>query len=162
MKVLKVLKNIVIDVFIVILLVSIVFGILNKNKPISVFNYYFFTVMSGSMEKTLYVGDSIIVKKMDTYKVGDIVTYKKDNFYVTHRIVKIDGDEVTTKGDANKLEDPSFDRKNILGKFVYKSDWLNFLVRYRIIIALGLIIIFLIESIIKPKEKKVIDHDAAK
>lgn len=158
MKVLNVIKNIILDVIIVILLLSIVFGILNRNKPISVFNHYFFTVKSGSMSNTINVGDNIIVKKVDTYKVGDIVTYKKGKSYITHRITKIEGNKVTTKGDANYNEDPSFDKKNILGKFVYKSGWLNFLVNNRIIIILIIIVLYLIEIVIKSMRKKVVEN----
>lgn len=157
MKVVNVIKNIILDVIIVVLVISIIFGILNKNKPISVFNHYFFTVMSGSMSNAINVGDSIIVKKVDSYKVGDIVTYKKGKSYITHRITKIEGNKVTTKGDANKIEDPSFDKKDILGKFVYKSAWLNFLVKNRILICLFVIIVYLIETIIKSMRKKVVD-----
>lgn len=154
MKALNLIKNIILDIIIVILVVSIIFGFLNKNKPVPVMGYYFFTVMSGSMEDSLHVGDSIISKKVDNYKVGDIVTYKVKGAYVTHRIVKIKGNSVTTKGDANQIEDPAFDKSEILCKFVYKSGWLNFLVRNRIFIVLFVIIIFLVEAIVKETTKK--------
>ena len=146
MKALNLIKNIILDIIIVILVVSIIFGFLNKNKPVPVMGYYFFTVMSGSMEDSLHVGDSIISKKVDDYKVKDS--------YVTHRIVKIKGNSVTTKGDANQIEDPAFDKSEILCKFVYKSGWLNFLVRNRIFIVLFVIIIFLVEAIVKETKKK--------
>lgn len=158
MKVLNVIKNIILDVIIVILLLSIVFGILNRNKPISVFNHYFFTVKSGSMANTINVGDNIIVKKVDTYKAGDIVTYKKGKSYITHRIIKIEGNKVTTKGDANTAEDPEFNKRDILGKVVYKSAWLNFLIKNRIIIILLIIMIYLIEMVIKSMKEQVEDN----
>lgn len=157
MKVLNIIKNITLDIIIVILIFSIIIGHLNKTKPVSVCNYYLFTVLTGSMESELYPGDSIIVKKQKEYKVGDIVTYKEGDSYITHRITKIEGNKITTKGDANKYEDPEFDKKNILGKIVYKSELLNFLVKYRVFIVLFVIIIYLIESIIKTAKKKVVD-----
>ena len=156
MKVVNVIKNIILDIIIVVLVISIVLGFLNKDRPVSVFNYYFFTVLTGSMQDTLNVGDNIISKKVDSYKVGDIVTYKKGNSYVTHRIVKIDGDMVTTKGDANNFEDPAFDKKDIVCKFVYKSDWLNFIIKYRVLFIFLIIILYLIESILKSDNKKVV------
>lgn len=156
MKVLNIVKNIILDIVIVILLIIIAIGFLNKNKPISVFGYYFFTVKTGSMQNTLKVGDSIIVKEMDDYQVGDIITYKMEDVYVTHRIIKIDGDQITTKGDANKDSDPPFSKKNILGKFIYKSEWLNFLVFNRIPIILIVIILCLIGEVLKPSKKKVV------
>ena len=157
MKVLNIIKNVILDIIIIILIGAIILGQINKDRPVAIFNHYFFTVMSGSMQNTLKVGDNIIVKKVDNYKVGDIVTYQKETSLITHRITKIEGNMVTTKGDANEMEDPVFDKKYIIGKFVYKSNWLNFLVRNRILIALILIILYLIETIRKSKKKKVVD-----
>lgn len=157
MKVIKIIKNIILDIVIVFLVAAIIVGHLNKTKPVPFFNYYFFTVLTGSMQDTLYPGDNIIVKKQDNYKVGDIVTYKADEVYVTHRITKINGNQITTKGDANTTEDPPFDRKNILGKFVYKSNLLNFMINNKIIIILIVIIVYLLEGIIKKSNKKVVD-----
>ena len=155
MKILNIIKNIILDAIIVILLLTIVVSVLNRNKPTPLFGFYFFTVMSGSMSPELNVEDSIIVRQSDTYEVGDIVTYKLDKSYVTHRIVKIDGDKVITRGDANTNDDPAFDKKNILGKVVFKSKYLNFLVRNRILIILFIILIYLIEMVIKTRRKKV-------
>ena len=157
MKVIKIIKNIILDIIIVFLVAAIIVGHLNKTKPVPFFNYYFFTVLTGSMQDTLYPGDNIIVKKQDNYKVGDIVTYKADEVYVTHRITKINGNQITTKGDANTSEDPPFDKKNILGKFVYKSALLNFMINNKIIIILMVIIVYLLEEIIKKSNKKVVD-----
>ena len=157
MKALKIIKNIILDIIIVFLVAAIIVGHLNKTKPVPFFNYYFFTVLTGSMQDTLYPGDNIIVKKQNNYKVGDIVTYHIDDVYVTHRITKIEGNNVTTKGDANTTEDPPFEKKEILGKFVYKSNLLNFIVRNKIIIILVVIIIYLLEGIIKESNEKVVD-----
>ena len=159
MKVLNIIKNIILDIIIVILLGMIIFGILNKNKPFPVCGYYFFTVLSGSMEDTLHVGDNIIVKKSNEYKVGDIITYKLDNSYITHRITKIDGDMITTKGDANDTEDIPFNKDKILGKLAYKSKLLNFLVKNKIFIFIVVIILFVIDSIIGNMKKKVIESE---
>lgn len=157
MKALRIIKNVVLDIIIVFLVAIIIVGHLNKTKPVPFFNYYFFTVLTGSMQDTLYPGDNIIVKKQNNYKVGDIVTYHIDDVYVTHRITKIEGNNVTTKGDANTTEDPPFEKKDILGKFVYKSNLLNFIVRNKIIIILVVIIIYLLEGIIKKSNEKVVD-----
>ena len=44
---------------IVILLLTIFVSILNRNKPTPLFGFYFFTVMSGSMQPALNVEDNI-------------------------------------------------------------------------------------------------------
>ena len=79
-----------------------------------------FRVSSGSMEPTIKVNNLIVSKKQDEYHEGDIVTYKKDKEYITHRIVNISGDEVTTRGDANNTNDKPFSKSDIVGKYVYR------------------------------------------
>lgn len=153
MKILNIIKNIILDTIIVLLIGIIIISNMNKNKPVSFFNYYLFTVLSGSMEDTLKIGDNIIVKRVDEYKEGDIVTFKHDNIYVTHRITKIDGDMVTTKGDANTVEDEPFNRNLIIGKFVFKSDLLNFLINNKIIVIIILIALLALDYIIGSKKK---------
>ena len=154
MKVFNVIKNIILDIIIVFLCITIVISVINKNKPTSFFGYYFFTIMSGSMQPELKVNDSIIVKQSNNYNVGDIVTYKNNNAYVTHRIIKVENDMITTQGDANTDADPAFNKSNILGKVVYKSKLLNFVVRYRILIIIFIILLYLLEMVIKSMGKK--------
>lgn len=153
MKAFNIIKNIILDIIIVILIIFIIIGFINKKKPVPIFNYYFFTVMTGSMQDALYPGDSIIVKKVKDYNVGDIITYKQDDIYVTHRIVKINGNKVVTKGDANKDNDPEINKDDILGKLVYHSEILDFIVKNRFFIILGVIVLYLLELILKPEKK---------
>lgn len=150
---LKKIKNIFLDLMIVALILLIIIEITNRNKPINIFDYYLFYVKSGSMENTLCVGDYIIIKKSDNYNVGDIVTYKKDNgMYITHRIVSINDDKIITKGDANKVNDPEISREIIIGKLVFKSVFLNFIIKNKLIVILIIIILLLIKSIINNKK----------
>ncbi len=62
-------------------------------------------VMTGSMEPTLPVDAMIFVDETRDYEVGDIVVIQDYYNLVVHRIVSINGNEVTTKGDANNVED---------------------------------------------------------
>ncbi|MGN0536561.1 MAG: signal peptidase I [Acutalibacteraceae bacterium] len=76
-------------------------------------------VRSGSMEPEISVNDLLIIQKSDTYTVGDVVTYlSKNGSLVTHRIIAIDGKNVTTQGDANNVADPAFDVDCIKGKVI--------------------------------------------
>ena len=72
------------------------------------------------MSPELKVGEYILVKKSYKYKVGDIVTYKKKDNYITHRIVYKKGNTIITKGDKNNLNDEPINKKNIVGKLVRK------------------------------------------
>ena len=70
------------------------------------------------MKNSINVGDAVLVKINDDYKVGDIVTYKSGNDYITHRVVKEQDDYIITKGDANNINDNPIDRSLVLGKVV--------------------------------------------
>jgi signal peptidase len=78
-------------------------------------------VMSGSMEPTLSVDDLVIIRKTDTISPGDIILYQIEGDLVIHRIVEIDGDTITTKGDANNTMDTPFDKSCIKGILVAHS-----------------------------------------
>ena len=62
-------------------------------------------VLTGSMEPTLMVDDVIIVQEQDSYQQGDVVVFQSGSSLVVHRIVRLNGDSVVTKGDANNAED---------------------------------------------------------
>ena len=130
-KTINIISNILFYITLAILLIYFASTILYKMGKIdmpSFLGYYVFDVASGSMENGIHIGDYIIVKKTNEYNVGDIVTYEKDGYYVTHRIIKIEGDKVTTKGDANNTEDEEFNRNQIIGRYIKKSNALKFII----------------------------------
>lgn len=127
-KVLNITKKIV-D-FIIILLIIVLASLtisnkLSKEKVTKIGDYYIFFVASGSMEPTLNVGDVMISKESNDYKEGDIVTYKLNKNYITHRIIKINEDEIITKGDANIIEDVPIKKEQIKAKYHSKSKILK-------------------------------------
>ena len=72
-------------------------------------------VLSGSMEPSLSVGDLLIVTEQESYSVNDVVVFEEGRSSVVHRIVAMDGETVTTKGDANNTEDEPFSAERICG-----------------------------------------------
>src|ERR1017187_8139792 len=70
--------------------------------------YSFSLVKSGSMTPAIDVGDMIVTRPVTTADLqpGTIVMYQHDTELITHRILSINGDTVTTKGDANQHPDP--------------------------------------------------------
>ena len=93
-------------------------GLLKDKMPMP-FGYGMSVVLSGSMESRLSVDDLVIIKATDSYEVNDIVLYQDGNSLVIHRIIEIDGDTVTTKGDANNVADEPIQKSQIKGVLVY-------------------------------------------
>lgn len=93
-------------------------GILRDKMPMP-FSYGMSVVLSGSMESRLSVDDLVIIKATDRFEVNDIVLYQDGDSLVIHRIIEIDGDTVTTKGDANNVADEPINKSQIKGVLVY-------------------------------------------
>ncbi len=93
---------------------------IQKKDYASYFGYTAFNTTSGSMEKAIYVDDYVFVKINEKkLKEGDIITFKTNDTIITHRIVRIDKDKITTKGDNNNVEDDPITRKAVIGKVVH-------------------------------------------
>lgn len=75
-------------------------------------------VLSGSMEPELSVDDVIIVKKTDDFGMDDMVVFNDHGILVVHRVISIDGDNITTKGDANNTADEPVTRDVVKGKVI--------------------------------------------
>lgn len=107
-------------VFLILLVVIVIkLNMLVSGKNYFLINgYSIFCVATGSMEPTISQNDIIIVKQSDTYKVDDIITFIKGEEFITHRIVSINDETVTTKGDANNAVDVAISRDKIIGKVV--------------------------------------------
>ena len=113
-----------------------------------------YEVKTGSMEDEIHVGDYILIIKKNNYKVGDIVTYTKEDYYVTHRIVEKNGNKVITKGDANNVVDEEINVSDIVGKVIYHGGILNFFIEFKYIIAGGLLCLYLLSIFFEKKDNK--------
>lgn len=90
-----------------------------------------FTVQSGSMVPSITVGSLVVVKPAGEYAVNDVITFKTGPTPTTHRILKIDGQTYTTKGDANDTADSQPIRpEQILGKVVLTVPYAGFPVAF--------------------------------
>ena len=126
-KPLSVLSKILMTIFIVVLFVALLFNFstlmsVNKIKTGGVVKsgYACAIINSGSMQPTISVSDLLIIKGLDFYQEGDIVTYVSDSgSMVTHRIVTVSQDGYITQGDANNVPDKKIGKQRILGKVVF-------------------------------------------
>ena len=124
-RILKKIFKIVVDVltFIVFIILALIIYskvkmIVTGNDYFDMFGYSIFTVATGSMEPAISQNDIIIIKAKDDYFEKEIVTFKSDKAYVTHRIIEKRGDTFVTKGDANNTKDVEIEKSSIIGKVV--------------------------------------------
>lgn len=124
-KIFEVIKKVIVNLIILVLsiiAIIVIWGLVQLNvqnkEYIDIFGYSVFSTETGSMSPTMEKGDIVIIKIGDEIKENDIITYKKDNVLITHRIVSIDGDTIITKGDYNNTEDEPITKNEIIGKEV--------------------------------------------
>src|SRR5689334_14398548 len=78
-----------------------------------------YVIVSGiSMEPNFHRGDLAILRVVDDYAIGDVVTYRHPTIGpVIHRIIKRDGDRYVFKGDNNSWIDEYHPTKDeLIGK----------------------------------------------
>ena len=88
-------------------------------------------------------------------KVGEVISFRKGEMLVTHRVTEIQDGEYVTKGDANNIEDHVAARpERVLGKYVRKARYLGLISSFadtRKLILLLVIIPMLVISIFEVK-----------
>lgn len=136
----------ILSVLLLLLLVLAVYGKATsvfggKSYP-NYFGYTFFSVASGSMEPTLYINDVILVKiGNEDIAENDIITFinQKDEI-ITHRVLTINGDLLTVKGDNNNTIDAPINKDQVIGKtvkvFPKLSIWQKIMSEPKILIVL--------------------------
>lgn len=118
-----------------------------KKDYANIFGYAYFEVISGSMSPAIEKWDVIVVKLDTDYEVGDIVSFKSGDSFITHRIIEINGDTYVTKGDSNNTVDNPITKDRIAGKVVkvYSSAaaWIKVFTTPKVLIG-AIISLFLI------------------
>lgn len=90
-------------------------------------------VATGSMEKELYTGDVVIIKKCkaNDVNVGDIIEYQMEGYTVIHRIIekrqRSGNFYLVTKGDNNNAPDVAEVREDqLIGKVIFKIKYIGY------------------------------------
>lgn len=163
-RILKIIKNIIINLIIFVLgIIAIISAWASNQLNIqnmdycNIFGYSIFSTETGSMSPTMEKGDIVIVKIGEQAKEKDIITYKRDNVFITHRIIKIDGDSIIAKGDSNNTQDEEITKDAIIGKVVFIINnvevWKSVFSDISVIIPVFITVILLI-ILVSYKEKK--------
>jgi len=132
MKIFKVLYYIFITFIVVIigLLILSVFPITGNIK--------FMIVQSGSMAPAIKMGSIVMIKPVDEYKIGDVISFgevTRTKAPTTHRIydMKVIEGRISyiTKGDANNTPDQKeVSEREIIGKVLFSVPYLGYAVDF--------------------------------
>lgn len=87
------------------------------------FGYRFYGITTGSMGEEFPVGSMVVVRPiaLEEIRKGDVISYTIDEnlSITTHRVERIEGEFVYTKGDNNNAYDQSpVYYENIVGKVI--------------------------------------------
>ena len=99
-------------------------------------NYSLKIVLSGSMEPTIKMGSLAVVRPVENYETGDVITFQTgSNTPTTHRIYDttvVNGDlAYTTKGDANNTPDPNnVLEKDIVGRVFFSIPYAGYVIDF--------------------------------
>jgi len=101
-------------------------------------NIKFMIVQSGSMVPAIKMGSIVMVKPVDEYKIGDVISFgevTKTKSPTTHRIYDIKVTEgipsYITKGDANNTPDTKeIEKSEIIGKVFLNIPYIGYAVDF--------------------------------
>lgn len=158
--ILKKLDFVTIILIIILVILSYCYAQLKimKKDYINFCGYSIFQVISGSMSGTIEIKDIVIVKITKDIDKNDIITFKSNNNFVTHRVLEEDNEKIITKGDANNTEDSPIKREDVVGKVVFviknMAIWINVLKTPQVIIAIIITLIIIKVLFFKTPHKK--------
>lgn len=146
MKIVKVIGASIATVVVVIFMIIAGISFFSAPDSSGLFGYKGYTVVSGSMEPEIAVGDFIIIE-MDPYEEvekEDVITFQYNQELVTHRVIDKTAEGLVTKGDANNIQDQGFiaeesyigTQKILIPYFGYVVTFLQKPIAFAIIIAL--------------------------
>lgn len=123
-------------------------------------------VVSGSMHPAIEVGDMVIIKEQDGYKVGDIVTFREGNMMITHRIIDSTPGGFITKGDSNTGNDGEITLDRIEGKVIAVIPKIGLALGFLqsplgmlVLVIAGLLLILMPYAVQRVKKRKVKELD---
>lgn len=114
----KIVEGIIVIILLGLIFVNACFAytkLIKKDKLANVLGYTYMVVQSNSMIPEFKSKDMLIIKLTDEFKVGDIVTFEEEDFFITHRVIEIKGNTLTTKGDNNNAADQPITRDRVIG-----------------------------------------------
>lgn len=131
MKGFKVIKDIISILLILVIVVIAGISFFSAPKDRGLFGFKGYVVVSGSMEPEIFPGDFIFVKtgSFAEIKEKDIITFTGNEEIVTHRAMEISEEGITTKGDANNVEDErKVKRDDFIGTYLIRLPYFGYFI----------------------------------
>lgn len=126
LKIIEIVLTVLMISIIGILLIFIAQRVIFKDKPAKILGIYAMEVISDSMYKEgdpdcIEKGALVLVTKNKEYKEGMVISYQVpgETIPTTHKITKVDGTNITTKGindTSGGDSEETFDVKYVLGE----------------------------------------------
>lgn len=156
----KILINLIM-IIVILITIIVIYAFLQINilqkEYCNIFGYTIFQVATGSMSGTIEIEDIVIVK-LDNNNINteDIITFKENDNFITHRVIRKEGDTFITKGDANTNEDSPIQKQDIIGKVVFTiknvTVWKKVFSDSKVVISLAITLVLFI-LVVAYKEK---------
>ena len=100
-------------------------------------DYDAYVVKSDSMQPAITSGDMVIMGNPGSFLTrditpGEIITFKRNNNLITHRIESIEGDTIYTKGDGQEERDPWIISRffDVKGSYIFHIPYVGLISNY--------------------------------
>jgi len=119
-KAVKITAVILMGLVILFNILTAVTNVAGKSAQFRWLPFTFLSVETGSMEPELSVGDLVINMDVpyEEIRVGDTITFRQVESFVTHKVIGKEGSGLVTKGVANNAEDKPIGREDYCGRMV--------------------------------------------
>lgn len=94
------------------MLPSLVASFLREGKTVR------FVANGLSMQPLINDGETIVVEPVQSLRRGEIYVYENDKGIIAHRLIKIDGERLTFRGERAIDNDPPVTRERVIGRVV--------------------------------------------
>jgi signal peptidase I len=131
-----------------LLLAALLFALLVSAVGCWLFGGRWQDVESPSMGSAAPVGTLVLTRPADVpqLRVGDVITFRppvRGLALHTHRIVAINGDLITTRGDLNGTNDPwQVRQRDVVGVVVARLWGVGWLIKALPVLCIGLLVLF--------------------
>ena len=121
----KLLKSLIGWVLYVGFLAGLIYGIPRGLSYVLKTDYPMAAITSGSMWPVLKKGDLILIKginEKEEIKLEDVIVYRNERGFTIHRVIKLNEEDLVTKGDANNVKDKPVKYEDVIGKLLVMNN----------------------------------------